>query len=81
MKKTDELKAQYSNFRTPFLLMCSERDTLVDTQAIKQFFRKSKSQDKKMILYNEGIHHFYIEKPAIRQEATRRTIQWILNRL
>ena len=79
--KTDELRPQYTKFRTPFLMFTSMNDTLVDTEAIIEFYRKSSTEDKRIEFYNDGIHHFYIEKLAIRREVTKNAIQWILNRI
>ena len=80
-KSMDNVRLQYKSFRTPFLLMLSENDSLVDPKGGKQFYKEAPSRDKSILFFNDGIHHFFIEKPSIRNYAISSAIKWIINRI
>ena len=76
-----KLRGRYQDFTTPFLMMITNRDRLADPQASKTFFMTSRSKDKELRYFNEGLHNLFIEKEDIRWRAISLTVDWIEKRL
>ena len=76
-RATDNLRRKYNKMTTPFLMMMTKKDKFVSTEGEKEFFDKASSRDKSILFLNNGLHHFYIERPEIRNIAVKKTIQWI----
>ena len=75
-----KLRRRYKEFNTPFFMMVSNRDRLADPEASKTFFVTAKTEDKDFRYFNEGLHHFFIEKEETRRKSISLTVDWIKNR-
>ena len=78
-RATDNLQGKYNKMTTPFLMMMTSKDRFVSPEGERQFFDQAASLDKTIV--NNGVHHFYIEKPNIRYPAIKKTINWIEKRV
>ena len=76
-----KLRRRYSEMKTPFLMMISERDRLTDPKASLAFSIGASSEDKEVEYFNQGLHNFFIEKEDIRRKAIFLTIEWIIKRI
>ena len=80
-RATDNLQGKYNKMTTPFLMMMTSKDRFVSPDGERQFFDQAASWDKTIVFFNNGVHHFYIEKPEIRYPAIKKTINWIEERV
>ena len=82
IEATDGLQERgYSGLATPLLLLMTDQDQLVSPAGERQLFQEAASVDKSLLLFNEGKHHIFIEKPEISNTAIQKTVEWILNRI
>ena len=80
-RATDNLRTKYHKMTTPFLMMMTSTDQFVSVKGMKEFYDQASSRDKTIVFLNSGLHHFYIEKPEIRNIAINKAIEWIDRRV
>jgi len=76
-----ELEENFSNVKTPYLLILGSEDKICNVEGSQEFHKASGSEDKTFKTIDGGYHHLFIEKQEIRDNSIDETWSWILNRL
>ncbi|KAB7500491.1 Monoglyceride lipase [Armadillidium nasatum] len=65
----------------PFLLLHGSEDQICSPEASQEFYKKARSNDKKLKLFPEAHHNLFLEIPEVRREALDDITDWIKERL
>lgn len=77
----NSLEQNYSNVRTPYLLILGSEDKLSNIDGSKDFHKLSGSRDKTFKVIQNGFHNLYLEKENMRQKTIAETWNWIGKRI
>ena len=72
---------KYEETTTPFLLILSDQDRIVDTAVSRKFHEEAGSVDKQMNAFLKGLHQLYVENEDIEEQAISLSLDWIQERI
>eukprot|EP00092_Neocalanus_flemingeri_P012759 GFUD01013749.1.p1 GENE.GFUD01013749.1~~GFUD01013749.1.p1 ORF type:complete len:286 (-),score=81.53 GFUD01013749.1:72-929(-) len=75
-----ELESKYVEVKTPYLLLHGAEDKICSPEGSKKFHKLSTSEDKTLTLVESALHHLYLEKEEIRNQAIAATMDWVKQR-
>jgi len=70
-----------SDVRTPFLVLHGSEDILCNPVGSHLLYRRSRTEDKQVKIFEGSRHQLFLEIPAVRQEAFKDVGDWIESRL
>jgi len=70
-----------SDIRTPFLVIHGSEDILCNPVGSQLLYRRSRTDDKELKIYDGSMHQLFLEIPDVRQEALRDVGDWIQSRI
>lgn len=66
---------------TPFLALHGSKDWLCNPKGSRMLFDSAVAvEDKEIHVFDGAAHQLYLERKEIRDDAIRRTVEWVMNR-
>jgi len=77
----NSLEQNFSNVKSPYLIILGSEDKLSNIDGSKEFHKLSGSRDKTFRVIQNGFHNLYLERESIRQKTINETWSWIYRRI